>query len=111
MKNQTVKIGYRDFQLLFADKLETENMVGSCNATHGIIEIEDNRDCVEHTNTILHEILHAIFHTQGAGLSAKEEERIVNIVANGLTQVLRDNSDFIQSVLDDLYHPNRSNNQ
>ena len=49
--------------------------------------------------------MHAIFHTQGAGLSEKEEERIVNVVANGLTQVLRDNPVFIKELLDDLCYP------
>ena len=44
------------------------------------------------SNTFIHEILHAIIYQWGIDLDEKEEERICNILANGLTTVIVDNS-------------------
>lgn len=48
-------------------------------------------------NTTLHEICHAIFYTTGlqdAPGVAESEEMLVNMFANGLSQVLRDNPEI-----------------
>lgn len=38
-----------------------------------------------------HELLHAIWHAQGLNEDGEHEERVVTLVATGLTQVYRDN--------------------
>jgi hypothetical protein len=43
-------------------------------------------------DTLIHEILHAVWKTQG--IKAKREETIVNALSTGFTQVLKDNPDL-----------------
>jgi hypothetical protein len=49
-------------------------------------------------NTLLHEIFHGIFYTSGLhnvpGLGDDVEEMVVTCLANGLSQVLRDNPEI-----------------
>lgn len=74
---------------------------GHFNPDEGI-HYTANREPPERVNTLIHEVLHAIWHTQAVGCSDAEEERIVNSMANGLTQVFRDNPRLIKFMLSDL---------
>lgn len=63
------------------------------------IEYDKTQDTEEMQNTILHELLHSICYVFGLKhLSDKQEERIVDAMANGLSTVLRDNSRFLDWV-------------
>ena len=57
----------------------------------GMIALSSTEDSVSHVNTLVHEILHAIVFQWGIELDEKEEEKICNTLANGLTTVCVDN--------------------
>ena len=64
------------------------------------IHIADGQRGPQLADTILHELLHAIYAT----FSLKdddEEERIVSALATGLVGVLRDNPDFARWLIDE----------
>ena len=91
MKN--IKIGYRDYKIKNLDSI-----VSTCNeingqflASDGMIALSSTEDNISHANTLIHEILHAIVYQWGIELDDKDEEKICNTLANGLTTVLVDN--------------------
>lgn len=101
-RKEKLKIGYRTFTLSFVKQIHKGDTVGLCHYPpssrvkyQGRIQITKGLDPAEKANTILHEILHAVCYTQGLDLGVKEEERIVNSLANGLTAFVRDNPRFV----------------
>jgi len=88
-----IKIGYRDYKIKSLDSIVSKcnEINGQFLTTDGVIALSLEEDSVSHTNTFIHEILHAIFYQWGIGLEDREEERICNTIANGLTTVLVDN--------------------
>jgi hypothetical protein len=86
--NKRLKINhlYWDINSLSKDEMP-ENCVGQCSppfeAQINILE----QGGMEDVDTLLHEIIHAI----DFGVSAKLSERQTELLANGLTFVLRDN--------------------
>lgn len=93
MKNKEVKIGYKKYKILNLDSVSarTNEINGQFFAQDGIIALSSTEDSVSHANTLLHEILHAIVYQWGIELDDKEEEKICNTLANGLTTVFVDN--------------------
>ena len=45
-------------------------------------------------NTVVHETLHAVWHSANLPDEGVDEEDVVTCLANGLQQVLRDNPEF-----------------
>jgi len=88
-----IKVGYKSYQIKSLDSLisRCNEINGQFLAQDGIIALSSTEDNVSHTNTLLHEILHAIMYQWGIDIGDKEEERICNTIANGLTTVLVDN--------------------
>ena len=94
---EKIKVGYRNYKLE-----EWKQTVASANDAHGqffakegIIGYVADEKGVSHANTILHEILHAIIYQWHIDLEEKEEEKLVNGIANGLTTVFVDNSELM----------------
>jgi len=88
-----VKIGYQNYTIKNLDSI-----VSKCNEINGqflasdrIIALSSTEDNISHANTLIHEVLHAIIYQWGIDLDDKEEEKICNTIANGLTTVLVDN--------------------
>ena len=88
-----VKIGYHNYTIKNLDSI-----VSKCNEINGqflasdrIIALSSTEDNISHTNTLIHEILHGIVYQWGIDLDDKDEEKICNTIANGLTTVLVDN--------------------
>lgn len=101
-RKEKLKIGYRIFTMSFVKSINKGETAGLCHYPassrvkyQGRIQITKGLDPAEKANTILHEILHAVCYTQGTDLGVKEEERIVNALANGLCAFIRDNPRFI----------------
>lgn len=95
-----IRIGYQDYKLdITPYSLETHGVHGTTNKVASIIQMNLIGNDVEQANTLIHETLHAIFHTQGILVDHDTEELVVNAMANGLTQVLRDNPEWIEFVL------------
>lgn len=101
-----IRVGYKDFKIKFIEDLnDRAEAVGMCFKQKGIIEIEKSLIAVEMANTLMHEVLHAIHYVHGLsemGQDENSEERIVNSLANGLTQVFRDNPEFTSLVMSKL---------
>ena len=89
-----IRIGYRDFQVEVWDHLNavSANRFGECDRNLGIIRVDVVSEPQNVCNTLLHEILHAVRHQQQLENDDHEqEERVVTVMANALSQVLRDN--------------------
>ena len=93
----SIKIGYRDYKLEeWKQTVATANEAqGQFFQKEGIIGYVADVKGVSHANTILHEILHAIIYQWNIDLEEKEEEKLVNGIANGLTTVFVDNSELM----------------
>lgn len=73
------------------------NIFGSTHQTSQKFFLEPNLSIQKQQQTILHEILHAVWWQSGLGRiwdgpdKSKDEERIIHALSMGLYQVLRDN--------------------
>ena len=87
-----IKIGYKTYDIIYDNKyLDEKELTGEIDYYNKKIIVRDDRDKVEFLNTFLHEILHGIFYHSG-DKNLKEDESLINCIANGLTQVIVDNN-------------------
>ena len=88
-----IKIGYRNYKIKNLDSIVSKcnEINGQFLASDGMIALSSTEDDISHTNTLIHEIFHAIVYQWGIELDDKEEEKICNTLANGLTTVYVDN--------------------
>jgi len=95
MKN--IKIGYRDYKIKNLDSIVSKcnEINGQFLASDGMIALSSTEDNISHANTLIHEILHAVVYQWGIELDDKDEERICNTIANGLTTVFVDNPSLL----------------
>lgn len=104
-RKETVHIGYRNYDIVFVKKIDGEKSHGECiypkHPMHGKgkIRILKGQDGIEKSNTILHEIFHAIARDKGLELSDAMEERIVCAFTNGLVAFIKDNPKFFINFL------------
>lgn len=87
-----VKIAAFDIQLehFNSNQARTEASYGQWRSLEQKILVDRDQNPLTTLSTVLHELLHAI--RWAYGVEPKDsEERQVNVEANGLTQVLRDN--------------------
>jgi hypothetical protein len=98
MKN--IKIGYRDYKIKNLDSIVSKcnEINGQFLASDGMIALSSTEDNISHANTLIHEILHAIVYQWGIELDDKDEERICNTIANGLTTVFIDNPSLLSYI-------------
>ena len=90
----SIKLGYRTIDLVAKDMPDDFG-----EFVHGENKIFYSNKVTppELTNTILHELLHAIWQDRVAELvSDKKEETIVNALANALMTLLCDNPDMLK---------------
>lgn len=59
----------------------------------------DNSEVVD---SIIHELLHGLFHMFAIGLNEEAEEQVVTALATGITTVMLDNPDLFYSLQDML---------
>lgn len=98
-----IRIGYQDYTLKMQPySLETTGEYGHTNRVNSVISVNQMGNQVEQVNTLIHECLHAIYHTQGIKTDVDTEELVVNSLANGLVQMIRDNPQLIEYILDQL---------
>ena len=92
-----IKIGYKNYKIKNLDSIVSKcnEINGQFLASDGMIALSSTEDSVSHANTLIHEIFHAIVYQWGIELDDKEEERICNTIANGLTTVFVDNPSLL----------------
>lgn len=85
-----LKIKRSTWQVKFDESIEkTDDAVGLCVFSSKKILISPNQDSNDLADTLLHEILHAIWPTDLCG--DKLEEKLVARLAGSLLQILQDN--------------------
>lgn len=93
---KTIKVGGFDWKVSFNDEVTAEgNCFGSTHHRTQKIYLENKETCSQDKvdQTLLHEILHAVWWQQGLTESEARqyEEFIVSSLSMGLYQVLKDN--------------------
>lgn len=98
---RAVKLGYANFLLEKRSNqfCEKEDMFGDCDVKVSRIRFNVAQSPNELANTIIHEILHALFHTEGIKVPDSVEERVVNNLANGICKLIKDNPDLMHGWL------------
>ena len=88
---EKIKIGYKTYDIVYDNEyLDEKELTGEIDYYNKKIIVRNDRDEVEFLNTFIHEILHGIFYQSG-DRNLKEDENLINCIANGLTQVIVDN--------------------
>ena len=99
-----VRIGYVDYDIV---PNTNKKLDGQFIHTDKQITISENLNPADKLNTIIHEILHGIWFHWGLGEQIekpkKAEEMVVTALANGLTNVIRDNPQFLSDLSDLAY--------
>lgn len=78
------------------EDLSGQGNLGLCHNPEHEIDIHEGQPPIEEADTLLHEVMHAIFYQMGIGLSYKQEEHVVRRLATGLTAVFQDNPSFLK---------------
>lgn len=87
----TVKIGPVVYLISLVDKLDDDDY-GMCDPHTQMIYISKDQSAQHATDSLLHEITHAIWHESGLfNLKRPDEEQIVRTTSTWLTMVFRDN--------------------
>lgn len=89
-----VRINGVDYEVILTEHLNDGSHMcyGYINFEQSTIEIDPERGGHQHQCiTLLHEIIHGIFHAQGMD-NVENEEEIVQAISRGLYQVLQDNA-------------------
>lgn len=94
-----VRVGYVDYQIV--PTYDSDGDKGKCDFDSRVIFVRDNLSQPERANTLLHEILHAAWE-MGDLADGCAEEKIVNVLANQLTAIWRDNPEFVAFMNDAL---------
>lgn len=96
-----VRIGYLEFTIKEFPEGFGLRLDGETNFTRQTIHIDQNNSPEVRANTLLHEIMHVCW-SMAALNDEDKEERIVTALANGLSQVIRDNPDAAAYIIDGL---------
>ena len=86
-----LKIGYQLYTL--EPHSDLVDISGDTDCETGVIRYDSSETGFRHVNTILHEVLHAVWDQVGlnATLTEDQQEQVVTGIANGLTMILADN--------------------
>ena len=104
---EKVRVGSVDYNVTVADErliLDTQQCSGTVDYGMNEINIDSGIQSKEHCEiTFLHELVHAIFNERNLyfpefGIDGDIEEKIVNCVAYGLHQVVKDNPQVFTQV-------------
>lgn len=92
----SVRIMGRDYTIVYEDDsiLGTENL-GRTYSNLCVIGVKVDQHPVEEADTLIHEILHAIWYCMSISEGGADEEAVVRRMASGLLQVFMDNPDLL----------------
>lgn len=95
-----IKIGPVDYAIKMLPK-DTTDQYGACVYDHQIIYLSPNQLHQGASDTLLHEVLHAIWHE--AGIEHNEiivEETVVRTLSTWLRIIFRDNPALVKFIVD-----------
>lgn len=99
-----VRVGPFDVPVAIKDELEGGHW-GLFNKHDYVVEFKQNQPSAPFTvDTAIHELLHAVWKISGVHKKDKEE-RIVSLLATGLTALFRDNPQILLWLIDSLHGP------
>jgi hypothetical protein len=77
---------------------------GEFSSMEGVIRIDPQAGRIKTLDTVIHELLHAVYWSYNIA-GSDDEERTVATMSTGLTQVLRDNPDLRRFIEESLQEP------
>ncbi len=92
-----IDLGYRTWSVEY-DKGVQDDEYGELVPLRGMILIMPGMDATTVVVTVLHELLHAMFHNSSTPLTTKQEETAVTQLAHGLTELISRNPEFMEWV-------------
>lgn len=95
----SLKVGYQDIKITEVDLIDGQ---GVYIADRSEIRIREGMEKREQLNTLLHESLHALCYSYGLKNEFKDddhEERVVNALGNGLTEILVRNPQLVKCII------------
>lgn len=88
-----IKVGGIDYTVSIEDLSDFNNgesfRMGQCSEVKAVIEISKDISLQKQKQTLIHEMMHAVFIE--SGIDAENEEELVNSIGLVLYQVLKDN--------------------
>lgn len=87
----TVRVNGRDFKIKLKAASSMPEAYGHFIPEKTRIELRKGQSEIELKDTLLHEVAHAILHTQGREYAGDVEEMFVRALASGIVGVLQDN--------------------
>jgi hypothetical protein len=92
---KSLRVMGRDYEVNFEKELVLKSpSAGQCDNQKMIITILEEQHPSEELDTVVHELMHAIWHHMSMSEHPPEEEVLVRKMAGGLTQVILDNQQF-----------------
>jgi hypothetical protein len=67
---------------------------GLCHYADALIDVRQGQLPIDETDTVIHELFHAILYCQGREQGGEVEETYVRALATGLVVTLKDNPEF-----------------
>jgi hypothetical protein len=98
----TIRVGPFSYELQVTSALESmqSQTWGSCANVEHIIRLQEHYPCVGRCiDTVLHEILHALYHVHTIP-EKEDEETTVAMMGTGLASLLMDNPALVQWIAD-----------
>lgn len=97
---KTIKINWRTYKILKKETLQGgDDYVGNVFQSSGEIEIKKDQEFYAEKITVLHEIIHCILYHAGSKL--KKDEDFIEMVANGIYQVLKENPEVVRWIVNE----------
>ena len=87
----SVRVNGRDYKIKVRAASALPDAYGQFNPEKTRIDLRKGQSDIELKDTLLHEIIHAVLHTQGREYAGDVEELFVRAIASGLVGVLQDN--------------------
>lgn len=102
---KSIRLGGRPFSFRYRAEKEMPDVAGECHYGKALIDIREGQLPIDETDTVLHEVFHAILYCQGREYGGKVEEAYVRALATGLTVALQDNPKFAEWLLRRIPQP------
>jgi len=100
---KSIRVGYRDYTIEDwpVHKSSGEGKIGSCDRDNAVIKICTAYGPAQSAECLLHEVFHAAYY-MGVLDPGDNEERTVSVLGNIMTQVWRDNPEFVAFMSESL---------
>ena len=99
MKIQAVRIGAQRYTVTMQPDQVLDGVYGRITRKRCLIEVNKDTDKRQQADTLVHEVMHAMFFDAGLQDGDEFEERVVSALAPRLTAFLADNKDVVRQIM------------